>query len=1029
MKDNTKDKDQQVADQPKSKEAAKKDVKDIKAGKGKSLTGKPLDPIDLNPTDETDKMNNEAVEKTVVFTFGRMNPPTIGHQKLVDKVRATAKVVNGDPKIFLSHSEDSSKNPLPYSVKVALAKKAFGNIVTQSRSKNIIDILKELSRSYHNAILVVGSDRVVDFDRMVKNYNGKDFTFKSVRVVSAGERDPDAEGAEGMSASKMRAAAKADDIRSFKKGLPQKLQSMAPGLMSTLQSKMNEAFEVFMESYPELLDERNLTQTQRRARKALMRVKRKAIERGRKIARRKMANQKTMKRRARRAARNAIRSRYAGEKGKSYATLSPAEKIMVDRRIQGKGKLIDRIATKLLPKVRKAEIVRLRTMRLKKVNEAMDPNRQKAMDAALAKVKASLPKQQQSVKSEPKPAPKDPHADKHPVWKTGFAHGKANRRDPKASDAYGPNTHHYDKGFEAGRKEVNEISMDLQKRYNTLAKSDLSHQKMSARIAGEIGAKDAQKHHQRKAKNRAVGIMRTEERTPQDQDIADRKGTQPARYHKGVAPSTKVKRDAHFKRQAKKASTDSLAYSPAPGDATAETKPSEFTTQYHAMYGEQVEVNETSAIMQTIHRHSPLMKPKYKSAIRHYLNLRRKEPGQGRALVTKAVKHVGLEPRDTDNIIHHLHNYIKKGILPPHLKVDEETALQRVSKKHDTEKDRLRMKHDREKDLARTQDTRIVNRRTDEEVNIDNPNQLFELVDQMMDRIEQVELSEKSNKALQKKADASGYSYSTLKAVYDRGVAAWRTGHRPGTTPEQWGYARVNAFIAKQKSGKKLDHDTDLASKKQKTDEQYSFKSFREAVDQEKSSKVYAKVTPDQSLPVELAVDGIPTANGAIVKPHVTDVIKEDLNEAFEGMFGGIWAEVAPTVKELGPAYDKFREGTFKLDSDLEEAIRIDNYCETCDLYEDLIVEEAEYQGKKVKLNDPIRTSEVPSKKFKVYVKNDQGNVVVVRFGDPGLSIKRDDPDRRRSFRARHNCDDPGPKWKARYWSCYQWRSGAKVDN
>lgn len=976
MEDNTKDKDQQVADQPKSKETAKKDVKDIKAGKGKSLTGKPLDPIDLNPTDETDKMNNEAVEKTVVFTFGRMNPPTIGHQKLVDKVRATAKVVNGDPKIFLSHSEDSSKNPLPYSVKVALAKKAFGNIVTQSRSKNIIDILKELSRSYHNAILVVGSDRVVDFDRMVKNYNGKDFTFKSVRVVSAGERDPDAEGAEGMSASKMRAAAKADDIRSFKKGLPQKLQSMAPGLMSTLQSKMNEAFEVFMESYPELLDERNLTQTQRRARKALMRVKRKAIERGRMIARRKMANQKTMRRRARRAARNAIRARYAGEKGKSYATLSPTEKIMVDRRIQGKGKLIDRIATKLLPKVRKAEIVRLKTMRQKKVNEAMDPNRQKAMDAATAAVKASLPKQQPRVNPETKPAPKDPNADKHPVWRTGFAHGKANRRDPKASDAYGPNTHHYDKGFEAGRRSVTEATA-----------------------------------------------------TPQDKDIADRKGTQPARYHKGVAPSTKVKRDAHFKRQAKKASTDSSAYSPAPGDATAETKPSEFTTQYHAMYNEQVEVDETSAIMQTIHRHSPLMKPKYKSAIRHYLNLRRKEPGQGRALVTKAVKHVGLEPRDTDNVIHHLNNYIKKGKLPSHLKVDEETALQRVSKKHDTEKDRLRMKHDREKDLARTQDTRTVNRQTDEEVNIDNPNQLFELVDQMMDRIEQVELSEKSNKALQKKADASGYSYSTLKAVYDRGVAAWRTGHRPGTTPEQWGYARVNAFIAKQKSGKKLDHDTDLASKKQKTDEQYSFKSFREAVDQEKSSKVYAKVTPDQSLPVELAVDGIPTANGAIVKPHVTDVIKEDLNEAFEGMFGGIWAEVAPTVKELGPAYDKFREGTFKLDNDLEEAIRIDNYCETCDLYEDLIVEEAEYQGKKVKLNDPIRTSEVPSKKFKVYVKNDQGNVVVVRFGDPGLSIKRDDPDRRRSFRARHSCDDPGPKWKARYWSCYQWRSGAKVDN
>lgn len=114
--------------------------------------------------------------------------------------------------------------------------------------------------------------------------------------------------------------------------------------------------------------------------------------------------------------------------------------------------------------------------------------------------------------------------------------------------------------------------------------------------------------------------------------------------------------------------------------------------------------------------------------------------------------------------------------------------------------------------------------------------------------------------------------------------------------------------------------------------------------------------------------------------------------------------------------------------SSLKEQL-IDNYCESCDLYEDLELQEAEYQGKKVTLNDPIRTSENPNKKFKVYVKGPKGNVVVVRFGDPNLSIKRDNPARRRSFRARHNCDTPGPKWKARYWSCFQWRAGSKVDN
>ena len=92
------------------------------------------------------------------------------------------------------------------------------------------------------------------------------------------------------------------------------------------------------------------------------------------------------------------------------------------------------------------------------------------------------------------------------------------------------------------------------------------------------------------------------------------------------------------------------------------------------------------------------------------------------------------------------------------------------------------------------------------------------------------------------------------------------------------------------------------------------------------------------------------------------------------------------------------------------------------------MIVEAEYQGKKVKLNDPIRTSENPNKKFKVYVK-DGDTVKVVRFGDPNMSIKRDDPARLKNFRARHNCDNPGPKTKARYWSCFQWRAGAKVDN
>ena len=90
------------------------------------------------------------------------------------------------------------------------------------------------------------------------------------------------------------------------------------------------------------------------------------------------------------------------------------------------------------------------------------------------------------------------------------------------------------------------------------------------------------------------------------------------------------------------------------------------------------------------------------------------------------------------------------------------------------------------------------------------------------------------------------------------------------------------------------------------------------------------------------------------------------------------------------------------------------------------IEEKSEYQGRKVTLNKPTKGD---VKKSKVYVKNAEGNVVKVEFGDPDMEIKVDDPARRRSFRARHNCENPGPKWKAKYWSCRMWEEGKSVSD
>jgi hypothetical protein len=132
---------------------------------------------------------------------------------------------------------------------------------------------------------------------------------------------------------------------------------------------------------------------------------------------------------------------------------------------------------------------------------------------------------------------------------------------------------------------------------------------------------------------------------------------------------------------------------------------------------------------------------------------------------------------------------------------------------------------------------------------------------------------------------------------------------------------------------------------------------------------------------------------------------------------------LAEELKEEGGAG---REGTKKL----LDKYKKDTPCQECsDMYDDLVVEAAEYKGRKVDLNNPFRLPSGSKKKFGVYVKNDKGNVIKVTFGDPNMEIKRDDPKRRASFRARHKCDQEKDKTTARYWSCYQWRAGSKVDN
>ena len=169
---------------------------------------------------------------TAVFAFGRFNPPTIGHEKLINAVIAVNQREGGTALIYGSHSEDSKKNPLSHSVKMGYLQKMFPrikkSIQTRAKERNVLEIATTLSGKYDKLVLIVGSDRVDDFTSLLNSYNGIKskhgfYEFKKIEVFSAGERDPDADGASGMSASKMRKAATQGDFEAFLLGASSEL--------------------------------------------------------------------------------------------------------------------------------------------------------------------------------------------------------------------------------------------------------------------------------------------------------------------------------------------------------------------------------------------------------------------------------------------------------------------------------------------------------------------------------------------------------------------------------------------------------------------------------------------------------------------------------------------------------------------------------------------------------------------------------------------------------------------------------------
>jgi len=563
------------------KDTDNKDIKKRKDKKKDQDTGKGIVKKDSSKSFDADKYVDteptikEAVSGTAVITFGRMNPPTVGHEKLVNKIISVAIDEKGTPLVYLSKTQDAKKNPLTYDQKLKYGQSLFGRkYVVKSNARTIIEVAKELQKSYSRLVVVVGSDRIGEFNTLLQKYNGKDYTFDSIEVVSAGDRDPDMDDVSGMSASKMRAYAADNDYASFKKGVPTRNENLIKSLFNDVRKglRINEELNYNVDQF---LAER--------------------------------------------------------VKDGKVDPLSP----------MGKTKLTG------------AEVA-------------------------------------QYYKNNPR------------------AKSAANRDDKVKLGI--------------------ELALDLSGNMNYAVKEI---DKLKRNLSKHPEVQKALRHANEEVNPDLYRAASIQERLQKEDDKESKKQKQSPGYYKGLGNSTKDKRQAQFAKQSKMDDDNPKAYEPAPGDATAETKPSKHSNKFKKMFGEAVKSNLERAGLKRPHQ---LLRQD------NTVNFDYRFKMYGKAKEIEAVEKSRAE-------------------------VEAEITEQRIR--------------------------------------------------ELESLIEQVEfVSEKSNpeKSLKDKAEKSGMPYAILKKVFDRGVAAWRTGHRPGTTPVQWGLARVNSFATKS-PGTWGKADKDLADK------------------------------------------------------------------------------------------------------------------------------------------------------------------------------------------------------------------------
>ena len=1081
------------------------------------------------------KTFSEAKGDTAVFTFGRFNPPTTGHEKLIDALaKQQGKNAGSLMYVYPSHSQDAKKNPLPHSRKVAYMKKMFRkyakNIIT-SKSKNVFDIAVELHNKGHRAVvMVVGSDRVAEFDNLLNKYNGVDgkhgyYGFDDIRVVSAGDRDPDAEGVEGMSASKMRAAAAQGDFDSFKMGLPRnfgdakKLYDDVRKNMGVREQNWSDE-EILRDAYirGEVWNVGDVVKTKLGEEGTIIRKGTNYVvfenmqrvwlhdleEEPKKITKTKQAKGEvgdikgtqpakyyakgaqgkemsvaTKKARARHFAKGDSRKpapgdsaktkpsqytkkfkqMYGEKRAKQAVAGGKVQKLVTAHGLKFKGKVYKEIDMELVKIDNSSEMVTFNIIHPKEIfgNEVKIPfktlRRGPFMATDTSKISEQDKEKAQSDVMKDREQLRDLEVkkriatlsakiaqDQEKLAKMQIADKQAKDRNKKEE---------FDNNVKSGLRPHS--FSDMPKKDDKLP----------------INAKKKKKTDERKLSDSEKDKLKKLEKDIDKKDFIDRYGKEEGEsiYYATLTKLAKGESieekdnpcwDTH-KQVGMKKKNGKMVPNCVPKEEVSEGikmpdygkqlkrdaiklgmkinfKPSGYfllvgkdsddfkhhqmvakklgmkATNYNKTAGggsrtelEEIEEINVPAIMKSVI--SRMTHPKgYAKMLQKYIEMVKAGAGKhaNRFYAARVAQLFGLN--SVFPLVDYINKLVNSGKLPQALmaqydqnegyeighdfaqhtfKIDPYSAPENESKGYFT---RTKSQSSKGKKLVSVvaPDIKKKLKGIDYKIEPDSSgNQIILTVDKSdVEKVkklvglpnmvkvvsENYQLDEKIE-GLVNKSKQTGVPYNILKKSYDRGMAAWKGGHRPGASQQQWAFARVNSML----TGGKADPDL----QKQIKDGGYKKKkkASKESVEEWFSS--------DETI--------------SLYQERYGDEYLIKLNNTYKRMLSKLNEE--PCCDDCGNLYDH-------------------------------VISEAEYQGKKVKLNDPIRTSENPKKKFKVYVKNEKGTVVVVRFGDPNMGINRDDPEARKAFRSRHSCDDnPGPKWKARYWSCYQWRAGAEVDN